>query len=410
MKKTLFFLMVLVSFFMTSHSIFAQDITITLYPGWTWISYPHAEEMDVVSALGDFVPAENDRIKSQYGSVIFSEGVWKGNLNQFSPGMGYMYYSDRDEVVTFVFAESIPPVVVTTVAPTDITEGSAICGGNVTSSDGDFVSVTNRGICWSTTPNPNFNDNYVEVGNGLGDFTVSLTGLHQGTTYYLRAFGVTAAGTYYGEEMNITTVGNSGGFDYIDLGLPSGTLWATCNVGATTPEEYGDYFAWGETQPKAEYEWSTYLYCHGTNTTLTKYCSNAIYGYNGFHDNLTVLQAEDDAATVNWGVDWRTPTSGEWQELYTHTTHVWTMQNGVYGRLFTASNGNSIFLPAAGAYYGGTLNNVSSGGAYWSSTLNTSNSRSAKNFYFNNSIYGLNSECNRRWGLSVRPVYSSRKN
>ena len=98
--------------------------------------------------------------------------------------------------------------------------------------------------------------------------------------------------------------GTVNGHEYVDLGLPSGTLWATCNIGANTPEEYGDYFAWGETQTKDTYSWSTYQYANGTfwqDPQLTKYCTDANYGYNGFTDNLTTLQASDDPATANWG-------------------------------------------------------------------------------------------------------------
>ena len=125
--------------------------------------------------------------------------------------------------------------------------------------------------------------------------------------------------------------------EYVDLGLPSGLLWATCNVGAETPEEYGDYFAWGETTPKDNYSWGTYQY--GDGSTITKYTGS---------DGLTTLLPEDDAATANWGNDWRMPTHDEWVELYQNTTMTWTQQNGVNGRLFTADNGNSLFLPAAG--------------------------------------------------------------
>ena len=123
--------------------------------------------------------------------------------------------------------------------------------------------------------------------------------------------------------------------EYVDLGLPSGTLWATYNVGANSPEEYGDYFAWGETQPKDTYTWSTYQYANGGspwgNPNLTKYCANSQYGYNGYVDDLTILLPEDDAATANWGSNWRMPTQEEWWELGSNTTHTWTTQNGVNG-------------------------------------------------------------------------------
>ena len=106
--------------------------------------------------------------------------------------------------------------------------------------------------------------------------------------------------------------GTYNGHEYVDLGLPSGTLWATCNVGAETPEGYGDYFAWGETELKTTYNLSTYKYTNGSYDQLTKYCSNSSYGYNGFTDTLTVLLPEDDAATANWGDGWCMPTADQW--------------------------------------------------------------------------------------------------
>ncbi len=144
----------------------------------------------------------------------------------------------------------------------------------------------------------------------------------------------------------------------IDLGLPSGLKWATCNVGACSPEDYGYYIAWGETSPKDNYDWSNYKYCNGDENSLTKYCDN---------DGLTVLQSPDDAATVNWGNGWRTPSVGEWQELYNNTTHTWVTQNGVNGMLFTSPNGNSLFLPAAGN--SDYLWYVGNDGNYWSNSI-----------------------------------------
>ena len=192
---------------------------------------------------------------------------------------------------------------------------------------------------------------------------------------------------------------------YIDLGLPSGTLWATCNVGANAPEEYGDYFAWGETAPKDVYDWSNYQYCMGSQSTLTKYCNNPYYGYNGFTDNLTILLPEDDAATANWGSDWRMPTNEEWQELLDNTTSTWTSQNSVNGILFTASNGNGLFLPAAGGRWDSSLYFVGSDGCYWSDSLTTCNPNACY-FYFNSvNYYAVSSS--RRIGQSVRAVRST---
>ena len=164
---------------------------------------------------------------------------------------------------------------------------------------------------------------------------------------------------------NETTTGTLNGHEYVDLGLPSGTLWATCNVGADTPESYGDYFAWGETSPKDTYSWETYKWCKGSQYTLTKYCSNSSYGTV---DNKTVLDPEDDAAQANWGGTWRMPTHDEFTELRTKCTCELTSLNGVYGRKVTGPNGNSIFLPAAGYRYDSSLYNAGSYGLYWSST------------------------------------------
>lgn len=210
---------------------------------------------------------------------------------------------------------------------------------------------------------------------------------------------------------------NSGNHAYVDLGLPSGLLWATCNVGADNPEDYGDYFAWGETQPKSVYNWSTYQYCMGSENTLTKYCNNASYGYNGFTDNLTLLELGDDAATVNWGGNWHMPTEAEWEELRNNTTVTWTPQNGVNGCRFTASNGNSIFLPAAGYRYESGLIGAGSNGHYWSSslinTLDPNTPDYARDLFFYYSVYdGVEYYIvyhTRMCGRSVRPVRSARQ-
>ena len=163
--------------------------------------------------------------------------------------------------------------------------------------------------------------------------------------------------------------------DYVDLGLPSGTLWATCNVGANSPEEYGDYFAWGETEPKSDYSWSTYKWCKGSENTFTKYCLHYDYGYNGYFDELEELLPEDDAATVNWGGEWQTPEYKQYEELFNtdYTTMEWTAKTGKdgsenYGMLITSKiNGNSIFLPAGGMYYeGSSLEDVNNLGYYYS--------------------------------------------
>ena len=206
---------------------------------------------------------------------------------------------------------------------------------------------------------------------------------------------------YFYEVASVDSIGFAE-HECVDLGLPSGTLWATCNVGANAPEEYGGYFAWGETQSKPNYSWSTYQY--GTaSDQLTKYCDKSSYGKDGFTDTKTVLDAEDDAATVHWGNGWRMPTLDEIRELCSNRSNIWTTQNGVKGRLFTGPNGNNLFLPAAGYYDGTSLGYAGSYGGYWSSTLSDA-------YPYGAYIIGLHSgnvnwgNSDRYYGQSVRPV------
>lgn len=154
--------------------------------------------------------------------------------------------------------------------------------------------------------------------------------------------------------------------EYVDLGLPSGTLWATCNVGANAPEEYGSYFSWGETAPKEVYSWETYQWCNGSKSSITKYCTNNDFGTV---DNKTVLELEDDAAYVNWGPSWRMPSKEQCLELCVSCTWQQTTRNGVNGQLVTGPNGQSMFLPAAGERYNNNMGDLGSFGQFWSRTL-----------------------------------------
>ncbi len=159
--------------------------------------------------------------------------------------------------------------------------------------------------------------------------------------------------------------------EYIDLGLS--VKWATCNVGADTPESYGDLYAWGMTVTSYEagYSWDSYIYCNGSDSSMTKYCKNRHYGYEGFTDDKTTLEPKDDVAHILWGGKWRIPTADEWRELLDSCIMSPRTQNGVWGAQFTSKvlgyEGRSIFLPFAGSTFlsnpGGTQGN------YWSSTL-----------------------------------------
>lgn len=191
--------------------------------------------------------------------------------------------------------------------------------------------------------------------------------------------------------------------EYVDLGLPSGTLWATCNVGADTPEGRGDYFAWGELQPKEAYNWSTYQHCNGDYNLLTKYCPKSSYGFNGFADSLTVLEPVDDVATACWGTDWRMPTKEEWEELYRKTICTTITQSGVEGRLLTGVNGNSIFLPATGFCL--EAEPICLGlGVYWTSSVHTDYPERAWSFHYDMDECHVCGTYERNRGQVVRAV------
>ena len=201
----------------------------------------------------------------------------------------------------------------------------------------------------------------------------------------------------------IKPVDPTNGYEYVDLGLPSGTKWATCNVGADSPEDYGDYFAWGETTTKSDYSSCLYKWSSNCSPYQTKYCADSEHG---IVDNKTTLDLSDDAAYVNWGISWRMPTIAERNELRntSYTTWTWTTQNGVKGYKVTSkTNGNSIFLPAAGYRNDSVLHDAGSNGLYWSSSLYTSNSKNAYYLGFN-SDHVFSNYYWRFYGLSVRPV------
>ena len=191
------------------------------------------------------------------------------------------------------------------------------------------------------------------------------------------------------------------GHEYVDLGLPSGTLWATMNVGATEPEEYGWFFAWGETGPKGTYSVENYKLAEvdEEGALITKYNDT---------DGKTTLDPEDDAATVNWGGRWRMPTSAEWTELRENCTWTWTTRNNVCGYEVKGTNGssNSIFIPATGYRLDGMRFEEGSVGYYWSSSISTDIDEFPYNawfWYFGPATY-RQSYIYRNNGLTVRPV------
>ncbi len=265
-------------------------------------------------------------------------------------------------------------------------------------------TIIERGFCWNTEGKPTVLDFCVkDTESGLGSFTVEITDLDYNTQYYVRAYAVNANGVAgYGKEKSFTTLsvyspatGTSNGYGYVDLGLS--VKWSTCNVGATTPEEYGDYFAWGETTTKTDYNQSN---CPTYGLSESELQSQ---GYIDSEGNVT---SQYDAATANWGGTWRMPTYAELSELNTQCTWEWINTNDFKGYIVTGPNGNSIFFPAAGFRRGSSLDYAGSVGDYWSSTP-------YDNYYYNdNFAYYLNFgssghyvyDGNRHYGQSVRPI------
>ena len=203
---------------------------------------------------------------------------------------------------------------------------------------------------------------------------------------------------------------------YVDLGLPSGLKWATCNVGADNPEEYGDYFAWGEIEPyyssldpltwkegkSAGYNWSSYKWCNGSENTLTKYNNNSSYG---MVDNKTILDLDDDAARANWGGNWQMPNDSDWAELWNNCTREWVEYDVPGFKLTSNINGNTIFLPAAGLMANAdVLGDEGSKGYYWSVDLRTSKPSTANCIHFYSTGEEFKSYSHRNFGFQVRPV------
>ena len=217
--------------------------------------------------------------------------------------------------------------------------------------------------------------------------------------------------------------------DVVDLGLPSGIKWATCNVGATNPWNYGNYYAWGETETESDYSWDNYKYCNGSGKKLNKYCSDANFGYDSFTDDLTTLESSDDVATAVFGADYSMPTTADWDELCNQCYWVWTTnynEHNVSGYIVYRAksdgdkggkvyNGGTapasyslsdvhIFLPAAGYRYNSGLYFAGNAGYFWSSSLYGHDPSGARNSNFDcNNVYP-SSNNDRCCGLSVRPV------
>ena len=239
-----------------------------------------------------------------------------------------------------------------------------------------------------------------------------------------------SSGSNSGVTYPVFKSGTENGHDYVDLGLTSGTKWATANVGASKPQDYGNYYAWGETAPKSDYNWETYKYANGDYYKLTKYCNDSDNGNNGFTDSKTTLDLSDDAAYVNWGGKWRMPTRTQQDELINQCYWVWTESynnSNVKGYIVYKAKTSSdkgvkiyedetpsssyklsdahIFLPAACYRIPGGLDDAVSNGAYWSSSLDTDVTYGAWSVSFCSYDVSSFGYGDRYYGLSVRAVF-----
>ena len=284
--------------------------------------------------------------------------------------------------------EAEKPTVVTK-SVGEVTETTAKVVGQVTADGG--AEVTERGVCWSIDGTPAILDYRVkDVEGGLGSYDVIFTDLVPNTQYYVRAYATNEVGTAYGEEVSFTTKDVPA--VAVDLGLS--VKWATCNVGASSPEEYGDYFAWGEASTKETYDYDN---CPTYGLSKSELQSQ---GYIDSEGNLT---AQYDAATANWGGSWRMPTKAEYNELLNDCTWEWINNNDFKGYKVTGPSGASIFLPAAGGRNGSSLYDAGGDGHYWSSTPSDYDDNYAYDLIFYGSYLLMGSD-NRYYGLSVRPV------
>lgn len=268
---------------------------------------------------------------------------------------------------------------------TEITYCSAMASCNVVKTD--ELDIIECGFCYYPE-NDSSNVDFIKAPMN-NSFSVCISGLMPEKEYKVKAYAKNVAGIGYSNIISFKTLhkndaapsGTETAHNWVDLGLPSGTKWATCNVGASTPSDYGNYYAWGETTPKNSYTENNYTYS-GSSTTLP---------------------SSADAATANWGSGWRMPTYDELNELKNNCTIAWTTQNGVNGCLFTGPNGNYIFLPAAGYRNGSELRNDGSSGYYLSSSSNYNWSA----WYLSissNIYYGGMNDYYRYYGRTVRPV------
>ena len=380
MKRLSMFLICLFAMTAASLSAKAQEVTIDLWPGWNWISYPNAVPMDVVSALGSFVPAEGDIIQAQWTNANYRSGRWKGGLTHFMPGLGYKYYSNREEIVSFVFNKPPMPtgtLSVTTGELANITSTTANCGGSAVSNDG--TSILMKGVCWATHPQPTTNDSYTEDGSGPGAFTAEMTELVAETEYYVRAYAVSVKGINYGEELSFTTAPQgilNGLFSVSEnnqVCFSQGNLQYQASTNTWRfAENQWDYVGEGNTNASSTYDgwidlfnWGTSGYNHGANCYQPWIiCTDYAYG-------IETCSLFDQTGKADWGYNaisnggneeklWRTLSYDEWHYMLYERE---TSSNIRFAKAQVSGVNGLIILPDDWDASNYTLNYTNNGGA-----------------------------------------------
>lgn len=331
-------------------------------------------------------------------AVIFTPAFAQQNVYVWGSDGNISVFSSS-EVDSISFSANPDLFNITTSAAGSVTDNTFKVWVEYTLNDGKKLKSGSPeiGVCYSDeNQQPTYQDSRA-TGSKKND-SISVQGLDPGTNYYYRAYVKLYNDIFYGEVNSVTTQGTApkyviiNGHKFIDLGLESGLLWAKNNIGASTPYEDGDYFAWGETEPKTFYRWDNYKW--------TADCKK----YND-EDGKTILDSEDDVATVKWGKKCRIPSQQDFKDLDAQCTWVWKKKyNGTCGYLVTGPNGSTLFFPASGYIIEDKLDGQEHG-HYWSSNRKKKNIQDAYRLYFYiGDVHEATGTKNRYWGMPIRPV------